>query len=124
MTLILFCLYELPFSETNRIPFKLSIFFVLFQITMPWCHKNNPNCIWHVAPDWFFLNFQLGTSHQSLLATHNVHVCVFSKSPINFNLPLPTKLIFKSNLVSKLWQLYTYFLAIILLNALTRTSKK
>ena len=79
-----------------RVPVMFSAFSVLFQITMPKCHKIYPNCIWHVPPEWHGLNIDsaLLTKIYWNYANHNVLACVSSESPINLN-PYVTK---KSNL--------------------------
>ena len=73
-----------------------SAFSVVFQITMPKCHKIYPNCIWHVPLEWHGLNFDsaLLTKVYWKYANHKVRVCVSSESPINPT-PYVTK---KSNL--------------------------
>ena len=60
---------------------------------MPKCHKIYPNCIWHVQPEWFGLNFNsaLLTKVYWNYATHIVRACVSSRSAINDNLPFTKK---------------------------------
>ena len=60
---------------------------------MPECHKTYPNCIWHVPPEWFGLNFNsaLLTKVYWNYATHIVRVCVSSKSPNNPQFPFTKK---------------------------------
>ena len=69
---------DFPFSGTRQVPIMLSGFFILFQITMPKCHKNYPKCIWQFLTEWHTLDF-----YSALLfkvywnnATHIVRVCV------------------------------------------------
>ena len=93
MILILFDSYEFPFSGMHRLSIKLSVLCILFQITIPKRHKIYPNCIWHVPPEWYGLNFNsaLLTKVYWNYATHIVRVCVSYKSPINPNLPFTKK---------------------------------
>ena len=67
--------------------------FLLFQITMPKCHKIYPNCIWHVPPEWFGLNFNTALLTKVFwnYTTHLFRVCLSSKTPINPNLPFAKK---------------------------------
>ena len=69
------------------------LFFILFQMNMPKCHKFYPNCIWHVPPECHGLNFDLALLNRVYwnFATHIVDVCVSSKSPINLNLHVTRK---------------------------------
>ena len=125
MILIVFYSYEFPFSGTHRLSIKLSVYFILFQITMPNCHKIYPNCIWHVPPEWYGSNFNsaLLTNVYWKNGTHIVRVCVTSKTAINPNLPLPRKVIFKSNLALKQLLVCTILSAIILLHLRIHSSK-
>ena len=94
--------------------FKLSVLFILFQITMPECHKIYPNCVWYVPPEGYGLNFNsaLLTKVYWNYATHIVRVCVSSISPINPGLPSAKKSNFQVNFGSKamasLWDFLCY----------------
>ena len=65
---------------------------------MPKCHKNCPNCTWHVASEWFDSSFNsvLLSKVYRNYATHIVRVCVFLLGPIN-----PQVHLSKSNLQVK-----------------------
>ena len=73
------------FLGTQRVPIMFSVFLILFQITMPKCHKTNPNCFWHVPTEWFGLNFISALLSESYwnYAIHIVRVCVSPFSAIN-----------------------------------------
>ena len=62
-----------------------SVFFILFQITIPNFHKIYPNCILHVPLEWFGLSFNSAplTKVYWNYASHNVRVCVAPLYPIN-----------------------------------------
>ena len=94
---------------------KFLVLFILFQITMPECHKIYPNCIGHVPPEWFGLIFNC-----SLLTNYiEIMLLTLSDSASLLNLllilafPLPRKVIFKLNLVPELWRVCTVLNAII-----------
>ena len=93
MILMLFYSYESSFSGIHRLSIKLLVLFLLFQISMPKCHQNYPNCVWHVPPEWYGLNFNSAilTKVYWNSATHIVRVCVSSKSLTNPNLPFTKK---------------------------------
>ena len=80
-----FYFYKLPFPGTQQLYMKLAVYFILFQITFPKCHKIYPTCIWHVPSEWSGLNFNsaLFTKVYWNYATHIVRVCVATPYPIN-----------------------------------------
>ena len=114
MILILFDSYEFPFCGVHRLCIKLSVFFILFQITMPKCHKIYRICICHVPPEWYGLNFNsaLPTKLYWNYATHNVRVCFSSKPPINPDLPFTKKsnlqVKFGSKAMASLYDVFCY----------------
>ena len=65
----------------------------LFQINMPKCHKNYPNCIWQVSTECHTLGFYsaLLTKVYWNYATHIVRVCVTSIWPKTSKLDLTDK---------------------------------
>ena len=52
---------------------------------MPNCHKNYPNCIWQVPPEWFGLNFNSALLSKVYwkYAIYIVRVCVSPLGPIS-----------------------------------------
>ena len=60
---------------------------------MPKYHKIYPNCIWHVPPECYGLNFNsaLLTKVYRNYVTHIVRVCVYPKFHINPDLPFTKK---------------------------------
>ena len=84
MIFILFYSNDFSFFGIHQLSFKLSVLFLLFQITMPKCQKIYPNCLWHVPPEWFGLNFHSALFTKIYLndGTHIVCVCVSPRYPI------------------------------------------
>ena len=93
---------------------------------MPECQKIYPNSIWQVSPEWHGLNVDsvLLTKVYWSYATHNVRVCISSKSPINPDILFTRKVIFKLILALKQWLVCTTFSSIILLHLRIHSSKK
>ena len=83
---------------THQFPIMLSVPFLVFQLTMPKCHKTYPKCTWHEPHDCFGLNFNsaLNTNIYWNYSTHIVRVCASPLCPINPHLHVP-----KSNLQVK-----------------------
>ena len=95
--------------------------FILFQITMPKCHKTYPNCIWHVPSEWQGLNFD------SALLTKvywNYASASLLKQLITVIFPLPRKVFFKFTLALKQWLVCTTFSVTILLPLRIHSLKK
>ena len=81
---------------------------------MPNCHKNYPNCIWHVPTEWHTLRFYsaLLTKVYWNYATHFVRVCVTPISPKTSKLDLTDKsnlrVQFGSKAMASLYDLLCY----------------
>ena len=106
-----FSFTETPVLEAQRLPMKPLVFFIVFQITMPECHKFYPNCIWPVPTEWHTLGFYsaLPTKVYWNYATHIVRVCVTPISPKTSKLDITDKsnlqVHFGSNAMASLYDL-------------------